>query len=388
MESERRGRPGPGISTRAVHAGSMPPEANAPVVTPLVHSATFYTETEPSGEVRYTRYGTNPNHQVLAAKLSALEGAEAALVTASGMAACAMTLLALLRTGDHVVAPRALYGGTRTLLEEELPRLGIATTLVGDEDWEPALRPETRVLLAEVPSNPTLRVSDIRRLADLARERGATLVVDATFATPVNLRPLEHGAHAVYHSATKYLGGHSDLTAGVVAGSRELVETARTRMKSFGASLDPGAAWLLERGLKTVAVRVERQNRSAQALAEWLASRDGVERVLYPGLADHPDARVARELMDGFGGMLSFVVRGGDEAARAVLDRLRVFRAAPSLGGVESLVSMPRYTSHAKVPAEERHAQGIADGFIRLSIGIEDVEDLRDDLDRALGGPA
>lgn len=375
---------GAGLSTRAVHAGAAEPVPNAPVVTPLVHSATFYTEAEPSGEVRYTRYGTNPNHQILGEKLAALEGAEAALVTGSGMAACAMTLLALLESGQHIVAQRALYGGTLALLRNELPRLGIEHTLVAEGDWGSAIRPQTRVLLAEVPSNPTLRVPDIRELARLARRRGVSLVVDATFATPINLRPLEFGAHVVYHSATKYLGGHSDLTAGIVAGTRDLVEVVRTRMKTFGASLDPGAAWLLERGLKTLQVRVERQNRSAQSLAEWLEGHPAVERVLYPGLPSHPDAALAGEIMDGFGGMLSFVLRGGDDAARRLLANLELFQVAPSLGSVESLVSLPRHTSHAHMPVEERRALGIADGFVRLSIGIEEVQDLRADLERAL----
>ncbi|HUH13515.1 MAG TPA: PLP-dependent aspartate aminotransferase family protein [Longimicrobiales bacterium] len=374
----------PGPSTRAVHAGAAPAHPNAPVVTPLVHSATFYTEPEPTGEVRYTRYGTNPVHQALGEKLAALEAAEAALVTGSGMAACAMALLSLLEAGQHVVAARALYGGTLVLLRDELPRLGITTTFVDDDGWEAAVRPETRVLLVEVPSNPTLRVADLRPLARLARERELDLVVDATFATPINLRPLEHGATLVYHSATKYLGGHSDVTAGVVAGSALRVEAVRGRLKSFGASLDPGGAWLLERGVKTLAVRVERQNRTALALAQWLRAHPAVERVLHPGLEDHPDHAVARALMSGFGGMLSLVVRGGDEAALALLRRLELFRVAPSLGGVESLVSMPRYTSHAGVERDERHALGIADGFVRLSIGIEEEADLRADLERAL----
>ena len=377
--------PPPGPSTRAVHAGAAPPLPNAPVVTPLVHSATFYTEPEPTGEVRYTRYGTNPVHQVLGEKLAALEGAEAALVTGSGMAACALSLLSLLEAGQHVVAARALYGGTLVLLRDELPRLGITATFVESDGWADAVRPETRVLLVEVPSNPTLRVPDLRPLGRLARERDLALVVDATFATPINLRPLEHGATLVYHSATKYLGGHSDVTAGVVAGSAERVEAVRRRMKSFGASLDPGAAWLLERGVKTLAVRVERQNRTALALARWLSGHPAVEHVLHPGLPDHPDHAVAAELMDGFGGMVSFVVRGGDDAALALLRRLELFRVAPSLGGVESLVSMPRFTSHAAVAREERHARGIADGFVRLSIGIEEEADLRADLERALG---
>jgi cystathionine beta-lyase/cystathionine gamma-synthase len=214
------------------------------------------------------------------------------------------------------------------------------------------------------------------------------VVVDATFATPVNFRPMEHGVDVVVHSGTKYLGGHSDLVAGVVAGSAKLVATARERLKSFGPSLDPHAVWLLDRGLKTLALRVERQNRSALELARWLGTHPAVARVHYPGLEDHPDHDVAAALFGGYGGMLSFVVRGGDEAARTVLQRLRLVAVAPSLGGVESLVSMPRYTSHVNLSAEARHRAGIEDGFVRLSVGIEDEPDLRADLDQALSSGA
>ncbi len=376
---------GSGLSTRAVHAGGVEPVPGAPVVTPIVPSATFFNEPAPTGEVLYTRYGTNPNHRVLAAKLAALEGAEAALPVGSGQAATALALLAYCGAGDHVVAARALYGGTSTLLTRELPRLGIGVTFVERaEQWAESLRPETRALFVEIPVNPTLRVPDIRPLARLSAERGVPLLVDATFATPVNFRPIEHGAAVVIHSATKYLGGHSDLIAGVVAGPATLVEEVRGKLKSFGPALDPHAAWLLERGLKTLAVRVRQQNGNAERLARWLEAHPAVARVHYPGLASHRDHAVARELFDGFGGMLGFVVHGGDDAAVRVLGRLRLLSVAPSLGGVETLVSMPCFTSHAASSREERHALGIDDGFVRVSVGIEDVEDLRDDLARAL----
>lgn len=373
-----------GLSTRAIHAGAPAAEPHAPLVNPIVQSTTFYTAPIPEGEVLYTRYGTNPNHRAVARTVAALEGAEAALVTGSGMAAIAMSLLALLRSGEHIVAQAELYGGTLKLLRDELPRLGIETSFVEDDEWRDALREETRVLLLELPSNPTLRVRDIGALVTLARERNLHVLVDATFATPVNFRPLEHGADVVVHSATKYLAGHSDVIAGVVAGSGDLVESVRERLRSFGPSLDPGATWLLERGLKTLAVRVQRQNQNALALARWLMGREGVAAVQYPGLPDHPDHSRVRELFDGFGGMLAFRVEGGDEAALAVLGKLKVMRVAPSLGGVETLVSMPRYTSHAALSRAERHAAGIGDGYIRLSVGIEDVEDLQEDLHGAL----
>ncbi|HEX7120415.1 MAG TPA: aminotransferase class I/II-fold pyridoxal phosphate-dependent enzyme [Longimicrobiales bacterium] len=376
---------GAGLSTRAVHAGSPTRGPGAPVVTPIVPSATFFNEPEPTGDVRYTRYGTNPNHEVLAEKLAALEGAEAALPLGSGLAAISLSLLACCGAGDHIVAARALYGGTAKLLTRELPRLGIETTFVErEEQWAEAVRPETRALLIEVPVNPTLRVPDIRPLARLSAETGIPLLIDATFATPVNFRPIEHGATVVMHSATKYLGGHSDLIAGVVAGPAGLVDEVREKLKSFGPALDPHAAWLLERGLKTLAVRVRQQNENALHLAGWLESHPAVARVTYPGLRSHPDHEVARALFDGFGGMVGFVVRGGDEAAVRVLGRLRIPCVAPSLGGVETLVSMPRYTSHTSLSREERHALGIDDGFIRVSVGVEDFADLRDDLAQAL----
>lgn len=376
-----------GLSSLAIHAGSPTPRVDAPVVTPLVHSTTFFMDPRPPGEVRYTRYGTNPNHLSVAAKLAALEGAEAALPTGSGMGAISATLLANLNAGDHLVASRHLYGGTLGLLTGELPRLGIRVTLV-DDDWESAVRPATRALLVEAISNPLLRVQDPVPLVRLARDRGLVLIVDATFATPVNLRPLEHGADIVVHSATKYLGGHSDVTAGVVAGSLERVEAARRCLRSFGQNLDPAGAWLLERGLKTLVVRVERQNQNAMALARVLSGHGSVTRVHHPGLEDHPDHALARRLLRGYGGMLGVVVRGGDEAALAALRRLRMVRVAPSLGGVESLASMPRYTSHVHMSDDERATLGIEPGFIRFSIGIEDARDLEADIGEALRGEA
>ena len=382
-----------GLSTRAVHAGEAEARAGETIVTPIVQSATFFTDAVPSGEVLYSRYGTNPNHLAVGRKLAALEGAEAALVLASGMAAETTALLTF-AGGErrHIVAQAELYGGTVHLLRNDLPALGIETTFIDrDEEWEGAIRPDTALLYAELPVNPTLRIPDFTHIADVARRHELPLLVDATFATPINFRALEHGATLSLHSATKYLGGHSDLTAGAVAGSAELVERVRQKMKSLGGMLDPHAAWLLERGMKTLAIRIQRQNASGLELATWLESHPAVLRVHYPGLASHPNHSRARQLLDGFGGMLSLVVRGGDEAALRVCSRLELMKVAPSLGGVESLVSMPRYTSHASLTREERHAAGIDDGFIRLSIGIEDVEDLRADLDQALrpeGGEA
>ena len=374
-----------GISTRAVHAGSEAPGVNGPVVTPVYQSATFFTEAEPSGEVRYTRYGTNPNHERVAERIAALEGAERALVLGSGNAATSLALLACVSAGGHVVAQARLYGGTLRLLNLELPRLGIETTFVElGGDLGAAMRPNTQAVLIEVPVNPTLRVPDVDAAAAAARAHGVPLLVDATFATPVNFRPLEHGADLVIHSATKYLSGHSDVTAGTVAGRGDLVAAVQERLKSFGAVLDPHATWLLERGIKTLAVRVARHNENGLAFAQHFEGHPAVERVLYPGLASHPDHERARAMLDGFGGMVSLVVRGGDEAALRTVNRLRLMCVAPSLGGVETLVSMPRYTSHAALTADQRHALGIDDGFIRFSLGIEDAADLIADLEQAL----
>lgn len=375
----------PGLSTTAVHAGAPEAVPGDPVVTPVVQSATFFNAPVPESEVRYGRYANTPNHAVLAAKLAALEGTESALAVGSGMGAISLTVLAFVGSGDHIVAAHTLYGGTTNLLTRELPRLGIDTTFVDTPGrWRAVVRPNTRLLYVEVPVNPTLAVPDIRPLAELARERGLPLVVDATFATPINFRPIEHGADVVVHSGTKYLGGHSDVVAGVVAGPADVVEEVRTRLKAFGQGLDPHALWLLERGIKTLAVRMERHNANGLRIARWLEAHDAVARVFYPGLESNADHALARELFDGFGGMVSVVVKGGDEAAVAVMERLRLIRVAPSLGGVESLASMPRYTSHAALSAEERHALGIDDGFIRLSLGVEDPEDLEADLAQAL----
>jgi cystathionine beta-lyase/cystathionine gamma-synthase len=375
-----------GPSTRAVHAGSADAVAGAPVVMPIHQTSTFFTDAVPAGEVLYTRYGTNPNHLALAEKLASLEGAEAAVVLASGNAACALALLSCVAAGGHIAAQRQLYGGTARILDRELPRLGIETSYVEEADgWERALRDNTGAVLLEAPSNPTLRIPDIAAVTALARARGVPVIVDATFATPLNLRPLELGADLVFHSATKYLGGHSDVTAGVVAGSAAAVAEVKELLKSFGPVLDPHAVWLLDRGVKTLAVRMARHNANGLAVARWLEGHPAVERVLYPGLESHPDHARATELMSGFGGVVSLMVRGGDDAALRMTQALRLMCVAPSLGGVETLVSMPRFTSHAAVSREQRHAMGIGDGFVRLALGIEDAADLIADLEQALG---
>lgn len=381
---------GAGASTVAVHAGEPAAGAGAPVVSPIVLSTTYYTEPDGTGEVRYGRYFNGPTQLALGERLAALEGAEDAMAFASGMAAMACALLSVLQAGDHVVATDAIYGGTRTLLERELPRLGIHTTFVDlfAPGWEDAFRPETRVVLGETPSNPLLRVLDLDAVAAAAHARGAVFVLDATFASPYNLRALEHGVDLVMHSATKYLGGHSDVTAGVLAGSHDRMAAVHERAKVWGPLLDGHGAWLLERGVKTLAVRMERHNANGMAVARWAEAHPHVARVHYPGLASHPDHARARDLLRGFGGMLGLEVAGGGEAATRFVGALRLAKLAPSLGGVETLVSEPRHTSHARMTAEERAANGIRDGFVRISLGIEDADDIIADLARALEAAA
>ncbi|MBI4520019.1 MAG: aminotransferase class I/II-fold pyridoxal phosphate-dependent enzyme [Gemmatimonadetes bacterium] len=376
-----------GPSTLGIHGHEPPREVGDPVAPVIVQSATFLNPPSGGGGLLYTRYGNNPNQEAVSAKLAALEGTEAAIVLASGMAAISLTLLALTKAGDHIVASRFVYGWTQRLLEEEMPLRGMEVTFVDPWEkrvWREALRPRTRVLYVEVPTNPTLRVFDPSPLSKLAREHGIAVVVDATFASPINMRPAAHGADVVIHSATKYLGGHSDLIAGVVCASRGVIDEIQSKLKLYGPAIDPHAAWLLDRGLRTLAVRIARHNENALALARWFATRDGVQRVIYPGLPEHPDHAEAARLMSGFGGMLSIVLAGGDAAADRFCEALTLAVNAPSLGGVETLVSQPRHTSHSSLTAAERAAIDIPPGFVRISVGTEDVEDLMADFDMAL----
>lgn len=380
-------RPQPGQATLGIHGAAPPPLAGDPVVPPLVQSATFYGDGRGKGELLYTRYGNNPLQVQVGQKLALLEGAEAGLVLGSGMAAVAMSILALTQAGDHIVASSHLYGATRALLEKELPRRGITTTFVDPgegREWRQAMMKRTRLLYLEAPTNPTLRIFDPEPVGQLAQEMGILLLMDATFATPVNLRPLELGVDVVIHSATKYLGGHSDLIAGAVCGPAEVVDEITQTSRLYGPAADPHMVWLLDRGLRTLDVRVQRHNENALAVSEFLEGRAEVSRVLYPGLSSHPDHRLASRLMSGFGGMVSFVLEGGGRAANKFMKRLELAAVAPSLGGVETLVSQPRYTSHASLSPRERDALGIPDGFVRVSVGIESVDDVIQDLEQAL----
>lgn len=382
----RKTRP-QGVSTVAVHGGTEKSDADTPVVTPIYQSVNFVQEIGTAEGLRYPRYGNSPNAEIIQRRMAMLEGAEAALVLASGMGATSCALLALLRPGDHLLASSWVYGGTHRLLTQEFEAMGIDVTLVDPTEsrgWRRRMRKETRAIFVETPVNPTCRVLDLRGASHLTKENGLALVVDSTFASPVNFRPLEHGADVVIHSATKYLNGHHDIISGVVAGTAPYIEEVRQKMMVWGQAPDPFAVWLLDRGLKTIDVRVRRQNETAMRIALWAQERKEVKRVHYAGLPDHPDHEIARTTLDAFGGMLALELSGGGKAADRFVRRLKVWTHAPSLGGVESLVSEPRFTSHAHLSAEQRTKAGIPDGFVRLSVGIEDADDLISDLEQAL----
>lgn len=377
-----------GLSTTAIHGTPRRRPDWTPVSPPLVQSSTFTNPVGSEEEVLYTRYGNTPNQVALAAKYAQLEGAEAALFCGSGMAATALAHLAVLRPGDHLVTSRWIYGGTRRLFDQELARLGMELTYVDPDQprqWRRAVRKTTRAIFLETPTNPLIRVLDLTPIAHIAREFGLALLVDATFASPINFRPLEHGADVVITSATKYLNGHSDVVAGAVAGSASLIEEVQRLLRLWGPAIDPHTAWLVDRGMRTLAVRMERHNANGLAVAQWAESHPAFARVHYPGLPSHPDHRLARTVLGGFGGMVGLEFRGGPRAAERALKRLRMIAHAPSLAGVESLVSEPRLTSHKDLGPEGRAAIGIPDGFLRLSCGLEDADDIIGDLAQAAG---
>ena len=376
-----------GLSTLAIHGGREPHKPGDAVVEPLVQSVNHVTAPGTADGLLYTRYGNTPNADLVQRRLAMLDGAEAALVLSSGMGATACALLALLRPGDHLITSEWIYGGTRKLFFEEFSTLGIQVTPVSPVDtraWRRELRPNTRAIFVETPVNPTCRVLDLRVAAQLAKETGLALVVDSTFASPINFRAIEHGADVVIQSTTKYLNGHHDILGGTVMGTTSYIDEVRRKMILWGQAPDPFACWLLERGLKTLAVRVRQQNENALALARWCAERPDFSRVHYPGLPSHPDHAVAKALLDGFGGMMALELAGGGDAADRFVRRLTLVKHAASLGGVDSLVSEPRYSSHAHMTSEERAAIGIPDGFLRISVGLEDVDDLIADFTRAL----
>lgn len=390
-------RPSLSLASLCIHAGHRARPENAAVVAPIVQSTTFLLDDRSYAEMLagrvdqaliYTRLG-NPTLDAVEEKIAALEGAEEAYVFASGMAAIHAAVMSLVQSGSRIVAHRELYGSTWDLLHNFLSRFGVTTTFVdlGDERaLAAALREKPAVVYCESISNPTLNVSDIPRIARSAHAAGGRVIVDATFATPVLQRPLALGADLVVHSATKYLGGHSDLIGGAVCGSKALMPAVYRWLQLAGGCMDPHAAFLLDRGIKTLPLRMRAHAQGAQRVAERLEGHPRVTRVLYPGLASHPSHALAKSLLALPGGMLSFVVEGGDEAALRVVRRLELALEASSLGGVESLVSLPFNTSHVRLSPAERMAAGIAPGFVRVSIGIEEPDDLIADFEQALEG--
>jgi cystathionine beta-lyase/cystathionine gamma-synthase len=378
--------------TEAVRGGTDLTRKNGPLATPIYQTSTFEV-TDNDQQVSaiptdqfYTRYG-NPTNTVAEAAIAELEGADGALLFASGMGAITSVIFALVKAGDHIVAQRDIYGGTTKFLSQWLPRLGVETTFVDTtryEQYEGAVRPNTKLLYLESPTNPTLQIADLNKAAAVARKHRLISMIDSTLATPINQRPLEFGIDLVMHSGTKYFSGHCDLICGTVAGRRDLIDKIHATRTILGGTMDPHAAWLLLRGIKTLAVRVQRQNQSALRTAQFLAAHAKVRRVYYPFEQSHPQRALAVDQMRGGGGLLSFEVDGTALDARRLTESLHLFNLAPSLGGVESLVTLPVLTSHAMILPEQREKMGVTDQLVRLAVGIENVEDLIADLEQAL----
>lgn len=383
-------------STTAIHAGAPHKARYGEISVPIYQSSTFSFGSAEEGADRfagrqdgfiYTRMG-NPTTRALEDNVAALENGFRGMATATGMAAITTVFLALLEQDAHLVGSASVYGPTRVVLETALARFGVRSTFVDTTSLDNirlALRPETRVIFIETPANPTMTISDIRGAAGIAREHGALLVVDNTFASPFLQRPLERGADVVVHSLTKFINGHSDVVGGmIVVRDEELYRRIKPVLNLFGGTMDPHQAWLVLRGVRTLALRVERSQENAMKLAQFLERHPKVVWTNYPGLPGHPQHALAREQMDGFGSMIAFGVRGGLEGGRIVMDNVRLVTLAVSLGGVESLIEHPASMTHASVPKEDRDKAGILDELVRMSVGCEDFEDLRDDLSRAL----
>jgi cystathionine gamma-synthase len=394
-KSDKPARKARGPSTVAVHGGEPRPKPAHALATPIVQTATYtFADTQELKDhfegridrVEYGRYG-NPTQRIAEAKLAALEGADDCLLFSSGMGAMTTALFAMLSRGTHVVVTDDSYRRTRQFLNQTLHRYGIEVSTVPAGDYEAledAIKPTTRVLVSESPTNPYNRILDLERFATIGQRHRIRTVIDATFATPYNARPLEWGVDVVMHSATKYLGGHNDLLAGAVLGSRELIDGIRGLQGITGATIDPFAAYLLVRGLKTFALRMERHNTNAQAVAEFLVGHPRVTAVHYAGLPSHPQHEIARKQMRGFGGVVSFEVAGDLDAASRVVDACTIPHIAASLGGVESLIEQPAVMSFYELTSEERLEIGIKDNLIRFAVGIEDADDLIADLAQAL----
>ncbi|MGA3192504.1 MAG: aminotransferase class I/II-fold pyridoxal phosphate-dependent enzyme [Candidatus Bathyarchaeia archaeon] len=383
-----------GFSTKAVHAGNRRGSFTGPVVEPIYETSVFaFSSTKQLVDVVgekaegyvYTRYG-NPTTRSVENKMAELEQSEDAAVFSSGMAAIATTFFTLVSSGDHVVSTRDLYGGTLEFFNKVLPKFGVETTLVEATDLDEirsATRSNTKVIYAETPTNPTLKVVDLSAVAKIGKEKGATVVVDSTFASPYNTKPTDLGVDIVVHSATKYLCGHNDVTAGVVCGSERFVQELKKTRKSLGGTLDPLAAWLLLRGLKTLGLRMERHNSNGMKMATYLERHPKVKTVHYPGLESHPQHAIAKQQMTGFGGVVSFEIDRDFETTVKFVENLKLCSLASSLGGTETLVTQPVTASHYFVSVEDRKKAGITDQLIRLALGIEDPEDIIADLEQA-----
>jgi cystathionine beta-lyase/cystathionine gamma-synthase len=378
--------------TEVVRGGTHLHKKNGPLTTPIYQTSTFEAADSDAQlkathtDMFYTRYG-NPTCTVAESAIAELEGTDGSLLFASGMGAITTGILSLVKAGDHIVAQRDIYGGTIKFLTTWLPKFGVETTFFetnNNEDCERSIRPNTKLLYLESPTNPTLRIVDLHKAATLAKKHNLITMIDSTFATPINQRPAEFAIDLVMHSGTKYFAGHSDLICGIAAGRKDLLEQIHATRTTLGGTMDPHAAWLLLRGIKTLAVRVQRQNKSALRIAEYLAQHDNVHTVHYPFATSHPQRSLAMDQMSGGGGVLSFEVEGSSGDARRVSEALTLFSLAPSLGGVDSLVTLPVLTSHAMISAEHREQMGVTDQLIRLSVGIENVDDLIGDLGNAL----
>ncbi len=373
--------------TKLIHAGEPEPRISGAVSMPIFQSATFqYTGEKTYDAIRYIRLNNTPNHIALHQKLAALEGAEAGLVTASGMAAISTTLLTVLSAGDHLLVQDCLYGGTHDLITCDFPSFGLSFDFINadaPDSWKQKLRPRTKAIYVESMTNPLLQIADLKTVPQFARDHGLVSIIDNTFASPINFRPTEWGYDLSVHSATKYLNGHSDIVAGAVIGKASLIEKITHRLNHLGGTLDPHAAFLLHRGLKTLAVRMRHHNECALHIAQFLEQHAAVSRVNHPGLTSHPRHQRARELFDGYSGMLSFEVKGGVEAAERFMRAVHLPIVAPSLGGVETLITRPATTSHSGMTPEDRRQLGISDNLIRLSTGLEATEDLIEDFNQA-----
>ena len=373
-----------GLNTICTHVGDIKDEQFKGAISPIYMSTSY--EFEDVDVKRYPRYFNTPNQEYLSKKIAALEHAEAGMIFGSGMAAVSTSLLAFLRSGDHLVVQNTLYGGTSNFIREEFPKYGIEFTFTDGyevSDFEAAIRPNTKVIHIETPSNPLLTITDIKGVADLARSRSILTTIDNTFASPINQTPIDFGIDIVMHSATKYLGGHSDILAGAVACSHAHMEVIWNVAKNLGGSLSDFTVWMLERSMKTLVLRVKAQNKNAKNLAKFLSKHNDVKNVYYPGLKTHPQYELAKSQMKGFGGMLSFELADGLDAMKFQKE-LKLIKSSMSLAGVESTMLSPHKTSHALLTQEERDSIGVSDNLIRFSVGIESKKDLINDIEQAI----